>query len=822
MKSKTIISIAMTVIMVLSMFTALVPTVGAVYDVDDNLIATNSSNNVIKGQTLKFTGNDDGKSIIGKSPSAVEGVVVGTATSSFDSSLFPQPGTYYVDITGEGNYSSPETLLSVADPQLTLKLKISGSEVSTITRGVVVTLDIGTNLNETMDNLTLMVKDGDGNQISQDGAGNDLTEVNASFLETNNLNTTGWNIDTYQIWLETKSTKAQGLSLSTESVKKSLKVVPAKLMVSVSKDTVTENEQTTLTVTGPANDNIILKSNKANAQIVTGYFEQTGASNEDIPTDWSMTPAKNLGSDSTYEAVLMFTAKGTYKLYINDTTDSTVSNEEITIKVAEGGITLDVPSSADVGQKIDIKGTTDVPDGVDRILISVEDRYGSYLLNDGDTVTVGSTTVTGKDVDVDDGEFELELHTGDVNGDGATSMRAGSYKISAYWVSDSSVKDVASLVLKSETISVNVVNPVISTKDKIFIEGTTSGEPDEVRAFIVGKDIAAVKNLTVTDDTFEEELEAGDWDKWYTPGGETGDPTAYTPGNYRLYVLHSMADGAFDMDTSTLIGGVGGAMTKMAAKGFDHYYVLSTMLATDDEITDGTDISVAYPSLALDPIPDVTQGDELVISGTVNRADGTYFNVNVVGPGVDEIETTEAADGAISATFDTTDWALGSYLVTVEDIDAITSAQADFNVVIGIPNINIDIDVDPSSVNVGEMVTVTASATNDGNAEGTVSVSIEIDGAEWKSAELTVAAGATETFEAEYEATMPGTFTVTADGASATLTVTGEVTPTTPPINGEPTASTEPTPDEPGFEAIFAVTGLLAVAYLVLRRRRDE
>ena len=46
--------------------------------------------------------------------------------------------------------------------------------------------------------------------------------------------------------------------------------------------------------------------------------------------------------------------------------------------------------------------------------------------------------------------------------------------------------------------------------------------------------------------------------------------------------------------------------------------------------------------------------------------------------------------------------------------------------------------------------------------------------------------------------------------------------PTTPPApkpTAEPTA--EPTPtEEPGFEAVFAIAGLLAVAYLVLRRKR--
>jgi len=37
-----------------------------------------------------------------------------------------------------------------------------------------------------------------------------------------------------------------------------------------------------------------------------------------------------------------------------------------------------------------------------------------------------------------------------------------------------------------------------------------------------------------------------------------------------------------------------------------------------------------------------------------------------------------------------------------------------------------------------------------------------------------------------------------------------------------PTPTPTPTPEEPGFEAVFAIAGILAIAYLVLRRRKCE
>ena len=54
--------------------------------------------------------------------------------------------------------------------------------------------------------------------------------------------------------------------------------------------------------------------------------------------------------------------------------------------------------------------------------------------------------------------------------------------------------------------------------------------------------------------------------------------------------------------------------------------------------------------------------------------------------------------------------------------------------------------------------------------------------------------------------------------AAPTPTVTP--TPTIPPVVTTPTPTPTPTPtEEPGFEAVFAIAGLLAVAYLVLRRK---
>jgi PGF-CTERM protein len=109
---------------------------------------------------------------------------------------------------------------------------------------------------------------------------------------------------------------------------------------------------------------------------------------------------------------------------------------------------------------------------------------------------------------------------------------------------------------------------------------------------------------------------------------------------------------------------------------------------------------------------------------------------------------------------------------------------------------------------------------------------------EWPTADKAVFTGTIDTKDA-----VPGTYTIEADdGDGQTDTVTVEIVtavptvapppaptvtptekPTEPPVptvkpTVEPTV--ELTPEPPGFEAVFAIAGMLAIAYLVLRRRK--
>lgn len=137
-----------------------------------------------------------------------------------------------------------------------------------------------------------------------------------------------------------------------------------------------------------------------------------------------------------------------------------------------------------------------------------------------------------------------------------------------------------------------------------------------------------------------------------------------------------------------------------------------------------------------------------------------------------------------------------------------------------------NVKVSPESVEVGENVTMTATVVNVGNTTENVTIVFKVNEEEIESVNVTVAANATKMVECVVARDAVGTYNVTVDDVNATFTVLPIPTPTptpTPVVTPTPTPEETPTPTPaptPGFEVIFAIAGILAVAYMVLRRNR--
>jgi PGF-CTERM protein len=152
--------------------------------------------------------------------------------------------------------------------------------------------------------------------------------------------------------------------------------------------------------------------------------------------------------------------------------------------------------------------------------------------------------------------------------------------------------------------------------------------------------------------------------------------------------------------------------------------------------------------------------------------------------------------------------------------------------------------LDPiASVAVGEPLNV--SGTTNREPETTITIStfagpidlpIALGEVEWPTLDEGVFSGSIDTSDA-----VLGAYTIEADDGdgntdtvdveivTAVPTVAPTVAPTAAPTVAptavptvEPTAepTAEPTPEPPGFEAVFAIAGMLAIAYLVLRKKK--
>ncbi len=108
--------------------------------------------------------------------------------------------------------------------------------------------------------------------------------------------------------------------------------------------------------------------------------------------------------------------------------------------------------------------------------------------------------------------------------------------------------------------------------------------------------------------------------------------------------------------------------------------------------------------------------------------------------------------------------------------------------------------ISPVEVETGKPVKIAVDVMNTGETKDVYTVILNINGAEVETIAVTVAPEATETVSFVIIKDEVGTYSVDVNDQTGTFTVT------------------EQKPGLPGFEAVFAITGLLVVAYLIRRR----
>ena len=246
---------------------------------------TNRTYTVLIGETLKFTGNCTGKTILGRSPDSIEGSSFGTATASYDTaSQMSVEGTYYVDIDNNLAWTpGTDVALSVKKPIFRLELKAkegtTKKTVSSITQGTDLILDLTNNLFDD-DYIDVIVIGPDGRihnttgnfgrykSFSSIGDGPCFDNITIADFEATygadtgifGVNTTGWTIGTYTFQIKTKASNARGLNVATNT--ETLVIKKATIDIEAAKTSVIQNEIVKLTVTGKVGDKIQISAPK--------------------------------------------------------------------------------------------------------------------------------------------------------------------------------------------------------------------------------------------------------------------------------------------------------------------------------------------------------------------------------------------------------------------------------------------------------------------------------------------------------------------------------------------------------------------------------
>jgi len=610
--------------------------------------------------------------------------VDGSDVATFDTSVMTIPGSYDM-----GN-----KILGVSEPTLTINTLIGTTSISSTIAGTNVTLKVTTNLAGN-DKATIELKDPDGNILTRDGAGDDLTEITMVTIKDMDFSTYGFTAGTYTIQVKTDSTVARGLSCNSNIA--SLEIVSAEIDISASKTSVVENQKTTFTITAPADHAIDINVTPTGRHaMVEANYNDIGTTLPDGRDITNITSSDfqipNMPADSTFAFTMSFDKDGTYTVKATDGDESA----SVDIAVSKGAVTVSAPTTAVIGEKVEITGTAT---GTDNVNIQIKDSAGE----------VKDTAVRP----VSDGEYTYKWNTG------SPVMLPGTYKIYVYSgevVKDSA--DAAASIRLAEgdlVVSVPSVTADADTGD-MKVEGTATGAT-EVSMLVFRNDNGAcqfAEPVTVKSDDWSFE--------------ETPLLTAATKGTYTVFVIHPGRDATTKVieGDDTNVDYSGKTLTQITS--LVEYWSIGQ--PGSDDMLETTTFKVEDDTVTISPVADVGVGATLTIEATTNRAEGKLATVTLTGPdGTIALASTEVTDGEVTADFDTTGFALGEWEVEVD----------------------VDGTVETTTVNILE----------------------------------------------------------------AAPTPTPTVTPTPTPT---PTVTPTVTPPTPGFEAVFAIAGLLAVAYLVLRR----
>lgn len=480
-----------------------------------------------------------------------------------------------------------------------------------------------------------------------------------------------------------------------------------------------------------------------------------------------------------------------------------------TSNYSEGPATVKIwvcPSSVDMaGATCDMFPNDDVKDGV---------------CNRGTDVSKGDCTGGERKVKGPDATWALDLKEQSVE---VTSPTAGQR------VAKGDSFDLKGTALGASTVFVWVFNS----------KGTTSGglcksETVSVAASQQGSGFAKKFGSEVAKDPgdFTLVVQSLGRDGVYSDGkqsGNTADPLDNAGGQNNLQCS----------DDGVTAGGALNNKVGSQIQSILQDNALSKAGSDDQKVFKVVQFKVVTPSIKLNACPSAVKGTNLTVTGTSNRADNTTIIVKATGPKELPPVTTSVKNGTYSATFTAAAIGadIGTYTVNADDLQGLTDTVictvargTGCSLSVSVSSYKTEVEkeerarLEASVSNLGDepcagtVLTLSATPATATVTPGNTTVDVPVKGSAAVAGNFSAAAGG------RYTVTVEATWGAEKARGEVTINVGKATTPspasTTPPPTPSPGVVPPLTPKPtPGFEAVFAIPGLLAVAYLAGRRR---
>jgi PGF-CTERM protein len=657
-----------------------------------------------------------------------------------------------------------------------LDIKVGTKKVSSVAVGTNITIDTeGMNLFP-KDQVDLIIMGPDG-QIKYDTVNEQkFTDITVADLGTNygsdNLETAGWTIGAYVFKVKTDEENACGLE--AESDTKGLVIIKGAVSIEAATTAAVELDVVKLVVSGVSNDPITVTGDSKNVIFKTGVDDTPLLSYTEQGYPYFNT---YIDDDGIRRYAVEFDDTGSYTIRVTVTEgDRKDDYDTVDITVSEKEVVFDLPSTVVIGDTIHIRGT------------ATSGTYVSVYVDDVLYRKLDNTVIQH-------GEFDEEVKTTDIgmNVPGSVRLKAwidcralcGDCLVSTGEdatanMPTKSADGEEAILLTTPTLKAELSQDVVATEDDFKVFGTAQGST-QVTILSVPPKGGGGRSLSGTGRGLSQDAASVSTTDYTYTKKITVQKDADT-GYYDEYVLSSGMDGYWGMTGESSLEAAfekkygitdlsgPSIATKTQAELQD---ILEDMIyaAGADDLMVKLKLKVETPFVTVHPIPDVTAPAPLVVGGISNRKDGYAIVITCKGD-ITELppETAMLENGTFRVTLDTRDAVTGTYIVKADDGDGNVDETETFIAGIGVRKAEAAV-------------------------EEAVETLEEAAAAAAKELEKKIEEEAAAAAQAEVERLAKEAAEKLAEKAA------------------------EATPEPPGFEAIFAIAGLLAVAYLVHRRK---